>query len=87
MMLFDSDTARGLVMLDFQADDQRRDKNDTKTRRSALFSMTQAIDALTDGVPQTEPAEQPIVRMTTVVVHSPAVAAIIFAALSGLGAV
>lgn len=49
--------------------------------------MTQAINAFSDGVPQTEPTEQPIVRMTAVVVHSPAVATIIIAALSGLGAV
>lgn len=56
--------------------------------RSALVSVvvvvTESLDTTANGIAQTESSEQPVVRVTTVVVHGAIVAAVVVASLSGV---
>lgn len=57
------------------------------TLHSALVSVvvvTEALHASTNGITQTESPKQPVIRVTTVVVHGAIVAAVVVACLSGV---
>lgn len=46
--------------------------------------VSQAIHSISNGIPQTEASEQPVIRVTTVVVHCAAVTTVIVAASAGV---
>lgn len=58
---------------------------ETRQNRSALLALvTQAVDAVADGVAETEPAEEPFVRVTAAVGDGALTATAVVAATAGV---
>lgn len=51
---------------------------------SVVVVVTEALDAITNRIAQAESSEQPVIRVTTVVVHSAVVAAVVVTCPSGV---